>query len=118
MNELFIMTDDEQSPDIILQRVSQYVHTGNVYIVCRLIGDDDIRRLLCDEQTAQGKLHPLAATQACAFLIPRLSCKHKAVEKHFQFMLGLLAVAAFQKTIYGLVIVNTGILLVEIQDIQ
>ena len=33
-------------------------------------------------------------------------------------MLGLLAVAAFQQTINGLVIVNTGILLVEIQDIQ
>jgi hypothetical protein len=36
------MTDDEQSPDIIFQRVSQYVHTGDVYIICRLIGDDDI----------------------------------------------------------------------------
>ena len=42
MNELFIMTDDEQCPDIILQRVSQYIHTGDVYIVCRLISDDDI----------------------------------------------------------------------------
>ena len=118
MNELFIMTDDEQSPNIILQRVSQYVHTGDVYIVCRLISNDYIRRLFCDEQTAQGQLHPLATAQACAFLIPRLSCKHKAVEKHFQFMLGLLTVAAFQQTIYGLVIVNTGTLLVEIQDSQ
>ncbi|MCI6626498.1 MAG: hypothetical protein MR747_10490, partial [Bacteroidales bacterium] len=71
MNELFIMTDDEQCPDIILQRVSQYIHTGDVYIVCRLISDDDIRSLLCDEQTAQGQFHPLAATQAYAFLIPR-----------------------------------------------